>query len=180
MHRILSLAFLSRARHKFKSQMTDAPNTAPRQSLVEFLRDFDSRRHEVAVAHRRGYRMERSTYGDILDEARRFARELESRGIAKSDAVLLWAEPSPAWIAAFFGCVLRGAVAVPVDQISTPEFVSRVAREVTAKLIVRSRGAAAVQSPVPTLEMESLLDTIAHHSASPYSSPALTRDDTLE
>ncbi|MGH9687178.1 MAG: AMP-binding protein [Candidatus Acidiferrales bacterium] len=160
--------------------MTEAPNAAPRHSLAEFLREFDSRRHESAIAYRRGYRFERSTYGEILDEARRFARELESRSVAKSDAVLLWGEPSLAWIAAFFGCVLRGAVAVPVDQISTPDFVSRVAREVSAKLIVRSGSAAALQSSIPSLQMELLLETIAHHSSTLYPSPSLTRDDTLE
>ncbi|MGA9883147.1 MAG: AMP-binding protein [Candidatus Acidiferrales bacterium] len=160
--------------------MTDAPHTNSRQSLADFAREFDSRRHESAIAHRRGYRFERSTYGEILDEARRFARELESRGVAKSDTVLLWGEPSLAWIAAFFGCVLRGAVAVPVDQISTPDFVLRVAREVSAKLIVRSGSAAAPQSSIPSLQMELLLETIAHHSSTPYPSPTLTRDDTLE
>ncbi len=160
--------------------MPAAPNTAPRQSLVDFLREFDLHRHETAIAHRRGYRMERATYGEILDDSRRFARELESRDISKSDSVLLWGAPSPAWIAAFFGCVMRGAVAVPIDQISTPDFASRVTREVGAKLIVRSRSVAALQSPVPSLEMESLLESIAHHSSAPYASPALIRDDSLE
>jgi long-chain acyl-CoA synthetase len=160
--------------------MAAAPNTVPRQSLVDFLREFNLRRHEIAIVHRRGYRMERITYGEILDDGRRFARELESRGIVKSDSVLLWSEPSPAWIAAFFGCVMRGAVAVPLDRISTPDFAARVAREVGAKLIVRSRSAAALQIPVPSLEMESLLESIAHHSSAPYASPTLIRDDALE
>jgi long-chain acyl-CoA synthetase len=160
--------------------MTDAFNLPPRQSLVEFLDEFELRRYETFIAHRRGYRMERSTYGELLDDARRFARELESRGISKSDAVLLWGEPSPAWIAAFFGCVLRGAIAVPIDQISTAEFAARVAREARAKLVVRSRKSSLPQLPIAAIELESLLETTAHHSSSPYSSPALTRDDTLE
>jgi long-chain acyl-CoA synthetase len=153
---------------------------ARRHSLIELLRDFESRRNEIAVAHPRGYRTERTTYGEILDEARRFARELESRAISKSDAVILWGEPSAAWIAAFLGCVLRGAVAVPIDQISMPQFVSRVAREVSAKLLVCSRNLTTSQSSVPSLAIESLLDTIAPHSSLPYASPAITREDTLE
>lgn len=161
------------------SPVADPISAAPRRSLADFLNEFESRRDETATAHRRGYRMERSTYGEILADARRFARELESRNLSKSDAVLLWGEPSPAWIAAFFGCVLRGAVAVPIDPISTPEFAARVAREVGAKLIVLSR-AAALRSSIPALEFESLLDAIAHHSSSTFASPALTRDDTLE
>ena len=45
----------------------------------------------------------------------RFAAELERRGIQKGDRVLLWGENGAPWIAAFFGCVLRGVVAVPID-----------------------------------------------------------------
>lgn len=160
--------------------MPDAPNRAPRQSLVEFLREFDIRRDEIFTAQRRGYRMERASYGEILHDARRFARELESRGISKSGAVLLWGEPSPAWIAAFFGCVLHGAVAVPIDQVSTEDFAARVARDVSAKLIVRSRGVDILQSQIPSLDLESLSEIIARHSAAPYASPVLMRDDTLE
>jgi long-chain acyl-CoA synthetase len=151
-----------------------------RRSLAEFVGEFAARRDEIGIVHRRGYRMERSTYGQILDDACRFARELESRGIAKSDSVMLWGEPSAAWVAAFLGCVLRGVVAVPIDQISTSEFASRVAREVNAKLIVRSRDAAEIPIAVPSLAIETLPETVAHHPASPYPSPALTRDDTLE
>ena len=160
--------------------MPDATNPAPRRSLVEFVNEFESRRRETFIAYRRGYRIERSTYGEILDNARRFAGELEFRGISKSDAVLLQGEPSPAWIAAFFGCVLRGVVAVPVDPVSRPEFAARVAREVHAKLVVLSRGSTSLPLQVPCLEMESVLETIAHHSSSPVSSPGLNRDDTLE
>lgn len=160
--------------------MTYAHNPPPRQSLVEFLNEFDLRRDETFIVHRRGYRMESATYGEILDDALRFARELESRGISKPDAVLLWGEPSPSWVAAFFGCVLRGVVAVPIDQISTPEFASRVAREVSAKLVVQSRRSTAFRTSIASLELELLLETIGHHASTPYPSPALTRDDTLE
>ncbi|MGH9715542.1 MAG: AMP-binding protein [Candidatus Acidiferrales bacterium] len=159
--------------------MTDASTTA-RQSLADFVREFESRRGEIFIAHRRGYRMERATYGQILDDSCRFACELESRGISKPDSVLLWGEPSRAWVAAFFGCVLRGVVAVPIDQISTPEFASRVAREVGAKVIVCSHEAAHIDSAIPVLQFESFPEMIAPHSAAPYSSPALARDDTLE
>jgi len=177
---LLSLAFLSQKRqNNLSSTMTVAP-TAPRNSLIDFIREFDSRRNEVFIAHRRGYRMERATYGEIFDDSCRFARELESRGVSKSDAVLLWGEPSAAWVSAFFGCVLRGAVAVPIDQISTADFASRVSREVRAKLIVRSRETAELDFDIPALELESLAATIAQHSPAPYASPTLTRDDTLE
>src|SRR5215472_7679987 len=151
-----------------------------RQSLAEFVRGHGARKNEIAVVQRRGYRMERWTYGQILDNANRFARELEARRISKGDAVLLWGEGSAEWTAAFLGCVLRGAVGVPIDAISTPEFAARVARDVNAKLILRSDKVASTQLPVPWLSFETLSQSLAHHSAAPYPSPELTQSDTLE
>jgi long-chain acyl-CoA synthetase len=151
-----------------------------RQSLAEFVRGYGARKNEIAVAQRRGYRMERWTYGQILDNANRFARELEARRISKGDAVLLWGEGSAEWTAAFLGCVLRGAVGVPIDAISTPEFAARVARDVNVKLILRSDKVASAQLTAPWLSFEALSQSLAHHSAAPYPSPELTRSDTLE
>jgi long-chain acyl-CoA synthetase len=160
--------------------VTETAKVIQRQSLVEFVHAYAARRDEVAVARRRGYRMERWTYGRILDDARRFARELESRGVGKGEAVVLWGENSAEWTVAFLGCVLRGAVAVPLDSISTAEFVARVSRDVSAKLIVRSGKFAGAPTAAPALELERLSETIAHHSAERYASPPLTRKDTLE
>jgi long-chain acyl-CoA synthetase len=160
--------------------VTEAAKEIRRQSLVEFVNEFAARRDEIAVAQRRGYRMERWTYGRILDDARRFARELESRAIAKGDAVVLWGESSAEWTVAFLGCVLCGAVAVPIDPISAGDFAARVAQDVNAKLIVRSGKFAAAELPAPSLDIESLSESIARHSPLPYDSPSLTRTDTLE
>ena len=160
--------------------MTDAAIATRRQSLVEFANEYAARRDEIAVAQRRGYRMERWTYGRILDDARRFARELEARGIARGDAVLLWGDSSAEWTVAFMGCVLRGAVAVPIDPVSTPDFAARVARDVSAKLVVRSGKFAAAALPAPALDIETLSEAIARHSPLPFDSPPLARTDTLE
>lgn len=151
-----------------------------RQSLTEFLSEFGCLGNEVAIAHRRGYRMERWSYRRVAEAARQFVRELEFRGVAKGDAVLLWTENSPEWIISFLGCVMRGAVVVPIDRVSSPQFASRVARQVQAKLVVRSRSVPGIDVGVPELIAESLNDTIARHSATPYPSPPLSRSDVLE
>src|SRR6202021_3514732 len=98
--------------------------------------------------HRGGVRMETWSDARIGQGANRLARELEFRGINKGDSVLLWGENSPEWIVVFFGCLLRGAVVVPVDHGSTVEFASRIAGEVQAKLIFRSRALAEIDRPV--------------------------------
>ena len=49
--------------------------------------------------------------------AGRFAALLEDRGIGMGDRVVLWGENSAEWVAAFYGCMLRGVMAVPLDCI---------------------------------------------------------------
>ena len=124
------------------------------QSLVDFVSRYAARGNEIAVRYRRGYRMETWTYAQIAQQANGVARELEFRGIGKGDAVLLWGENSPEWIGAFFGCLLRGAVSVPIDHGSTAEFAARVAREVDSKLIFRSRALPGAGLPENTIIFE--------------------------
>jgi long-chain acyl-CoA synthetase len=104
--------------------------------LVEYLNDFDKRGNQVAFAHRRGLRVHRWTYRQVAAAAFQFAKKIETHGIVKGDRVLLWAENSPEWVASFFGCLLSGAIVVPLDVESTPGFVSRVQQQVEAKLAI--------------------------------------------
>ena len=150
------------------------------QSLVEFFPEYARRSGDIAFIRHRGYRIQRLTYSHISVEAQRFARELEARGIGKGDAVLLWAENSPEWAVVFWGCILRGAVVVPIDQISTAEFASRVAQQVNAKLLVYSQGISAPALPIPYLATDSISEIIARHSDTAYPSPQLSRQDVLE
>src|ERR1700723_1517531 len=151
-----------------------------RQSLVEFVREYSARGDEIALRHRVGYRMRGWPYAQGAAAANRLARELENRGIGKGDSVLLWAENSPEWVAVFFGCLLRGAVVVPIDHGSTPEFVARVARECAAKVMFRSGGVAESATPVPVIALDALLEITKQWDSSPYDGPALTRQDTLQ
>jgi long-chain acyl-CoA synthetase len=150
------------------------------QSLVDFVWKYAANGDEVAVRHRRGYRMETWSYARIVQEANRLARELESQGIGKGDAVLLWGDNSPEWIIVFFSCLLRGAVIVPVDHGSTVEFASRIAREVNAKLIFRARTLPDPELPIHPIILESIPELTAARDSSPYAAPSLTRNDTLE
>ncbi len=149
------------------------------ESLLNFVQTYAAHGNEIAVRQRRGYRMESWTYARIVAEANRVARELETRGIAKGDAVLLWGENSAEWITVFFGCLLRGAISVPIDHASPMEFACRVADEVNAKLAFQS-GVHKECLTAPSLTLESVSAVTAQHDSSPYPSPLLSRKDTLE
>ena len=107
-----------------------------RRTLASYLDDYLQRGDAIMFVQRRGLRYVRWSYEQLVLTARRTARELESRGIAKGDRVLLCGENSPEWVAVFWGCLLRGAVIVPLDKDSTEEFVFAVQQQTDAKLIV--------------------------------------------
>jgi long-chain acyl-CoA synthetase len=151
----------------------------PVESLLSFVKTYAAHGAEIAVRRRRGYRTESWTYARIVAEANRLARELEVRGIGKGDAVVLWGENSAEWLAVFLGCVLCGVVIVPIDHASPLDFACRVAREVNAKLIFRSRVHQEC-STIPSISLESLSELAARQDSFPFPSPPLSRKDTLE
>src|SRR5215469_540334 len=151
----------------------------PAPSLLDFVAKYTANSDEIAIRQSRGYRKENWTYRRIAEEANRVARELACRGLQKGDAVLLWGENSAEWVAAFLACLISGVVAVPIDQASTPEFAARISSEVKAKLVFESDGHR-MATDVPSISLDSLSSTVARHEMSPYSSPALSRQDTLE
>ena len=150
------------------------------QSLAEFVSRYAAQGDETALRQQHGYRMESFSYRRIADEANRLARELEGRNIRKGDVVLLWGENFAEWLVVFLGCLLCGAVIVPIDHASTPVFASRVAQEVNAKLVFRSHSLEQCALPVPCVVLESLFELLRQRDASAYPSPALSREDTLE
>ena len=97
--------------------------------------DFECFRSDIAVIQKRGYRRETWTYGRLAAEAKNFATFLRERGVNTGDRVMLWAPNSAEWVAAFWGCLLRGAVAVPMDDGASVDFVSRLARDAAIKLV---------------------------------------------
>ena len=152
-----------------------------RTSVVSYLDEFISRGGDIAFAHRRNLRVARWSYERTARTAYRFARELEARGVGKTDRVLLWAENSPEWVAIFFGCLLRGSIVVPLDVKSDRAFIARVQAQVQAKLLVcEAESPATVQLGVPALALETIDSTISHHSGAPYSGTATHSDDLIE
>ena len=151
-----------------------------RRSITAFLDDFLRNGAEPMYVQRRGYRKERFTGVQVAQIAFRFARELEARGIAKGDRVMLWGENSTEWVAAFFGCVLRGAIAVPMDNAAAPNFAARVHTQVAAKLLVCSREHAGHVPRAAVLSFDQLRESLLKHSADRYEALPLERNDPLE
>lgn len=152
-----------------------------RDTICSFLDDCLARSSDVAFAERRGVRLVRWSYGQLAQTAFQFARELEARGIGKGQRVIFWGENCAEWVAAFFGCLLRGAVVVPLDEQSAPDFVHRVQQQVTASLVLCGRDQHQYfDGKTPTVRFDELSDLISAHSSSVYKPEETQAADLIE
>jgi long-chain acyl-CoA synthetase len=153
-----------------------------RDTLIDFFQDFSAAGGDFLV-YDDGFRTRSYTYRETDRMARAFAARLDEVGLRKGDAVVFWSENRPEWIAAFWGCLLRGVVVVPIDYRSSPDFLLRVSRIVSAKLVL-------VGQDVPPLRAapETLIAPVwtLHELEWPAVDPpplppvAITRDDVAE
>ena len=157
-----------------------------REHLVTLLDDFRKHEREIAIVRYQGVRRRVTTYGELARMAGRFAALLEDRGILVGDRVLVWAENGAEWIAAFYGCVLRGVIVVPLDAFGTAEFARRVAADVKPKLAVGDAALLAKlidtvhgsEFGVQTLAFEDWLSALPVRESGPV--PGLSRDTPLQ
>ncbi len=134
-------------------------------SLIDDFRSPDRKIvRDIAVVHYRGNRRHATTYGELARLAGRFAAFLAEQGIGQGDRVLLWAENSAEWIAAFHGCLLRGVLVVPLDAAGATDFAARVAADVHPKLAVGDAlllsKLVAAQPEIPTFPFEDWPDRL--------------------
>ena len=106
-----------------------------RETLLDFFADLSGSRGDFLV-HDNGFRSRAHGYAEVVRAARAFAARLAAAGLVKGDTVLFWAENRPEWIAALWGCLLQGVVAVPIDYRSSEDFLRRVARIVRARVLL--------------------------------------------
>jgi len=107
-----------------------------RPHLASLVDDLRRNGRQIAIVRTRGVRRHAIPYGDLAVLAGRFSAELARRGIVPGDRVVLWGENSAEWVAAFFGCLLRGVLAVPLDAAGSPEFAARVIADVSPMLVL--------------------------------------------
>ncbi len=149
-----------------------------RTNLASYVLEFATRDREIAFVHRPGLVPIRWTYTRLATAAFRFARELEARGVGKGDRVVLWGPNCPEWVTAFYGTLLRGAIAVPLDEKSAPDFAVRVLAKAGPKLVV----AAAECQPgaIASIRMDALEEAIGSRDGSPYEPAEIGPTDTAQ
>jgi long-chain acyl-CoA synthetase len=107
-----------------------------RPHLASLVKDFRRHGKAVAIVNHRGNRRIATTYAELAALADHFAGILIQREIPAGERVILWGQNSAEWVGAFFGCVLRGVIAVPLDAAGSIDFAARVLAETTPRLVV--------------------------------------------
>lgn len=105
-----------------------------------------------------GFRTRVTTYQQLDELASRAARLLQERGVRKGDRVLLWAPNMPQWVGLFFGCHKAGAVLVPLDVRSSPDFAATIIAKTQPKIAFISRVTAKLMAEMHSTESPAPFD----------------------
>ena len=120
------------------------------------------------------------SYRQLWEAAGQAASWLQDQGVQKGDRVIFWGPNMPQWVIGFFGAFRAGAVPVPLDVRSAPDFVSRVARLTEPRLALVSRRIdTAPVGDMPCFHLEEL-DQLAAGCPSVPASVNLGPDDLAE
>jgi long-chain acyl-CoA synthetase len=150
-----------------------------RPHLATLLDDLRCFGREKAIIRHTGNRRRATSYEEMASLAGRFATLLANRNIRSGDRVMLWAENSAEWIAAFYGCMLRGVIAVPLDAYGSPDFAARVAFDVLPSLVVGDpQLLLALQGDWPRLSFDDWPAALPTEEAGPI--PTLSHDTPLQ
>src|SRR5919199_5168758 len=150
-------------------------------TLGEFLHakasEFGDR---PALLYRPRYRTDVWSYRQLLDESGRVACWLQARGVAPGQRVVLWAPNSPWWVAAFFGALRCGAIVVPLDMRSSPDFRAQVFGQTDPALaLVAEPIDAPPASTLPFVRLDDMVTSLPLVEPSP-ASVTLTSDSVAE
>jgi len=128
------------------------------QTLPEFAREVaDAHGDRLAYIQRMGFRAQRFTFADVHKMACHAASLIERAGVRPGDRVLIWAPNSPMWVGAFFGCQLKGAVAVPLMVQNTAEFVVKIAEVTEASVLFAAPGHETISSSLQGIAVDRVI-----------------------
>jgi benzoate-CoA ligase len=79
------------------------------------------------------------TYGELTDQAHRFANALRAQGIAPESRVMIAMLDTPEWPVVFLGCILAGVVPVAANTLLTTKDFEFMLRDSRARVLFVSK-----------------------------------------
>jgi long-chain acyl-CoA synthetase len=144
------------------------------RTLLDLFQTFRCRSAKPAIIFRTGVRRLVYSYEILAMFSLKMNALLARHGVREGDRVLVWAPNSPWWAVAFWGCVVRKAVIVPVDFLSDRERAETIAGLTDVRLVISSRykeEQLSGRSTVLVEELEFLLDGMAPLAEAPDTDP---------
>ena len=152
-----------------------------RANLATFLNDFRRHGNAPALVAHRGNRRLVSTWAELAAVADRFAAELVRRQIPMGERAVLWGRNGVEWMGAFFGCIQRGIIAVPLDPAGAADFAQRVIANTRPRLIVGDEELLRdLPGDVPALAFEAFDQSLPQPPFANLREPALTLDTPFQ
>ena len=111
--------------------MDDATQTLTGQ-LAAAAREAADR---TAMIYREGDTVREYTYGRLYRDSLAVAGWLQAQGVEKGDRVAILLENRPEWPMSYFGTLLAGAVAVPLDPVSRWDHIQYALEQTRARII---------------------------------------------
>src|SRR5664279_609151 len=109
------------------------------QTLIDLFNTYEALGDKTAFVNRTGVRRIIVSYQEFHELALKMASLLAQGGVASGDRVLLWGPNSSWWAVAYWGIIIRGAVAVPVDFMSDLARADTIRNLTKAKVVLQSR-----------------------------------------
>jgi long-chain acyl-CoA synthetase len=92
----------------------------------------------IAMINVTGDTVQKITYREFYDQVQRLAGWLRQQGLQPGERGLIIMENCPQWPVSYFGLLLAGGIAVPVDLQSRPEHLAYVLEQTNAKVAFAS------------------------------------------
>jgi len=109
------------------------------QTLIDLFETFDALGDKTVFVNRTGVRRIKVSYQELHHLALKMANLLAQNGVVTGDRVLIWGPNSSWWGVAYWGIILRGAIAVPVDFMSDLARAESIRSLTNAKIVLQSR-----------------------------------------
>ncbi|MBZ5525376.1 MAG: AMP-binding protein [Acidobacteriia bacterium] len=147
-------------------------------ALPAFFRRITNHQLEHIV-YDDGWRGRSYSYPEIGRMAGAFAARLRAGGIRKGECVMVWSESRPAWVAAFWGCILEGVVLVPLEPQTSRSLAGRIEQKVQPRALLLGDRVAGPDETSRT-PVWFLRDIEKESADLPAEPPALSSSDVAE
>ncbi len=109
------------------------------KTLIDLFNTFEALGDKTAFVNRTGVRRLVVSYRELSELALKMANLLAQNGVAAGDRVLIWGPNSSWWAVAYWGIIIRGAIAVPVDFMSDLARADSIRTLTKAQMVLQSR-----------------------------------------